>query len=382
MTKSHSRTQAMPDEDHCRGETLFSAFPHPLFLIDPKGALAQMNPSAESFIALPARACLGKSLAAVFGDNLLLQHLIDTTRATRRPYFAHDVEISLQSATGAPRAVPADLELFLLTESADVALLVRERKQASRLKQRHQAKAPALGVSTLARMMAHEVKNPLAAIRGTAQLLESILPDDELDLARLLDHEARRIQRLTEQVDLFNDDASIRRELTNIHDVLDNALDSVDATFLKMVRFQKNYDPSLPDINADRDQLVQAFVNLLKNAAEAVRNQEKDTTGVVTITSAYRAGLSVIGRDGKSKIDVPIEVQIADTGPGLHQEIASMIFEPFVSSKAGGRGLGLAFVAKAISDHGGLVEAERRDGQTRFTVALPVARGQKQGHPS
>jgi two-component system nitrogen regulation sensor histidine kinase GlnL len=225
----------------------------------------------------------------------------------------------------------------------------------------------ARSVPGMAAMLAHEIKNPLAGISGAAQLLAMQLGDAETELTDLIREEAERINKLLDKVELFGDSRPVTRDPVNIHDVLDRARLSAASGFASHVRFVDDYDPSLPPTPGDADQLMQVFLNLLKNAAEAT----PQVGGLISIRTSFRPGIRMATPNGGME-SLPLQVSISDNGSGVPEAIKRDLFEPFVSSKATGSGLGLAMVSKIVADHGGVVECESDPGWTTFKVLLPV----------
>jgi two-component system nitrogen regulation sensor histidine kinase GlnL len=222
----------------------------------------------------------------------------------------------------------------------------------------------------MAAMLAHEIRNPLAGISGAAQLLEMGLGDADRELTGLIQAEAARIGKLVDRVEQFGDLRPAQRKPLNIHDVLDRARRAAQAGFAAHARFSEDFDPSLPPTAGDPDQLLQVFQNLLKNAAEAVPR----VGGTIAISTAFRPGVKM-ARPGRQSESLPLLVSIADNGPGIPENLIRDVFDPFVSSKVNGTGLGLSLVSKFVADHGGVVECDSRPGRTRFRVRLPVWRG-------
>lgn len=252
------------------------------------------------------------------------------------------------------------------------AILIRP-KQTGRSTSSQQPRSEA--VTMLGRMLAHELKNPLAGIRGAAQLLEadSQNPDD-LELTNLIKTEVDRIGRLADRMETFGATDSGHYQAFNVHTILRKAtllFQSQDHAGVKIVEF---YDPSLPSVFGDADALMQVVVNLVANAIEAIKSTHGENgVGVVEIQTLYQAGVRRRRENGQS-YNLPIVVRIIDNGPGIDADIRERIFHPFVTGKANGHGLGLALVSKIIAEHGGIVDLETQPGRTIFSILLPTDR--------
>ena len=221
-------------------------------------------------------------------------------------------------------------------------------------------------LSGMAAVLAHEIRNPLSGIRGAAQLLEAIVPEENRDLTSLVRDEVDRIRDLVARMEVFGDEAPLDCQAVNIHEVLDRVLVLVRNAF--GISIQREYDPSLPSARGVKDELIQVFLNLVKNAAEAVR----EGGGEILLRTAYRSGVKVFVPSAGRSVGLPLEVSVIDTGGGIAQEVRPYLFEPFVTSKRKGMGLGLALTAKIIERHGGRVEVDVVGGKTIFRVLLPV----------
>jgi two-component system nitrogen regulation sensor histidine kinase GlnL len=298
-----------------------------------------------------------------------LRRLIAQVRDTQATVNEYGVHIATPR-TGGERAV--DLQLAPLSEHpGTLILLVQQRSIALKLDRQLTHRGAARAVSGLASMLAHEIKNPLSGIRGAAQLIEPALEsEDDRALARLICAETDRIRDLVDQMEVFSDERPLVRTPVNIHSVLDHVRALGRAGFARDVVIRDEYDPSLPAVLGHRDQLVQVFMNLVKNAAEAIVTSGK--TGEIILTTAYRPGIKMSVPGERAKVSLPLEVAVHDTGPGVPDDMVADIFDPFITSKSGGRGLGLALVAKIVRDHGGIVECDVGPRRTSFRVLLPL----------
>ncbi|KAA5607309.1 PAS domain-containing protein [Roseospira marina] len=249
-----------------------------------------------------------------------------------------------------------------------VVVQFQEHSKALRIGQQMLSRGAARSVSAMARLLAHEVKNPLSGIRGAAQLLDQSVAEPDRVLTQLIRDETDRIVALLDRMDVFSDGGSLSREALNIHQVLEHVKRLAENGFARGVRILERYDPSLPPVNGNRDQLIQVFLNLVKNAAEVV----PEDGGEIVLSTAYQHGLRLAAPGSADRLDLPLVVTVRDNGPGIPDDIRGHLFDPFVTNKPSGSGLGLPLVAKIVTDHGGIVEFDTQPGRTTFRVVLPL----------
>lgn len=345
---------------------LLDALPHPVVLIAADNSIAEANSAAETFFKTSASMLRRSSVEhfVPFGSPLLA--LIEQVRSRDSAVTEYRVDIGTPR-TGGERVV----DIYASPgEGHSVVLMLQERTMAEKIDRQLTHRSAARTVTGLASMLAHEIKNPLSGIRGAAQLLESSVEDEDRALTRLICDEADRIVKLVDRMEVFSDDRPIERTPVNIHGVLEHVKRLAQSGFARGVKFAEVYDPSLPPVYANRDQLIQVVLNLVKNAAEAVGGD-----GEIQLATAYRPGVRLSVQGSADKVSLPLEFTIRDNGPGVPQDLLPHLFDPFVTTKPNGTGLGLALVAKIIGNHGGVIECDSQPGRTTFRVLLPAYGG-------
>jgi two-component system nitrogen regulation sensor histidine kinase GlnL len=349
-------------------DAVLNALPHPVLLVAEDGAIHFANDAAEAFFKVGAAVLRRQPLSEFvpFGSPLLA--LVEQVRERGSPVNEYGVDLGTPR-NGAERIV--DIQVAPLPERPEeVLVMLQERTMAQKIDRQLTHRGAARSVTGLAAVLAHEIKNPLSGIRGAAQLLESSVSDGDRSLTQLITEETDRICQLVDRMEVFGDERPVEREATNIHTVLNHVKTLARSGFASHIRFVEEYDPSLPPLSANRDQLVQVVLNLIKNAAEAIGADSAD--GEIVLTTAFRPGVRLSVPGSKERVSLPLEFCIRDNGPGVPADLVPHLFDPFVTTKASGTGLGLALVAKIVGDHGGVIECESIPRRTSFRVLMPM----------
>jgi len=347
-------------------EPIWLALPFPAFVIGSDGLIREMNDAAEGFCLASRKQMQGRPLAQFTGEGAAMLDAVTQAQSGMRSVVLHDVPVSWQ---GKKRGV-ANVQVTRLTEG-EVLVMLHPRSIADKMDRSLSHRNAARSVAGMAAMLAHEIRNPLAGISGAAQLLNSTLSPEDRELTEVIEAEAKRIGNLVNRVEAFGEMGPGVVEAVNIHGILDRAKRAASAGFAAHLRFQEVFDPSIPPTAGSPDQLMQVLLNLLKNAAEAMPKG-----GVITLKTAFRPGVKLL-LPGKRSQSLPIEISVRDNGPGIAPGLIDDVFEPFVSSKASGTGLGLSLVSKIIADHGGVVDCKSDNSGTEFRLLLPVWNGEK-----
>jgi two-component system nitrogen regulation sensor histidine kinase GlnL len=353
---------------HIEHDLLLAALPHPVLVLGDDDRVLYANLAAETFFSLSHGMLKRQTLPDIIAFSSPLGALVGQVRKTGATVNEYGVEVDLPRS-GVHRLV----DVFaggIAEQPGLIVLMLQQRSMAQMIERQLTHRAAARSVSGMAAVLAHEIKNPLSGIRGAAQLLEPGLKDDDRALTQLICTETDRIRDLVDRMEVFGDERPLAAEPVNIHSVLDHVKRLAENGFADGIKINVDFDPSLPPLAANRDKLIQCFLNLVKNAAEAI--EEGREPGRIVLRTAFRPGVRLTVPGTGARVSLPLMIEVEDTGPGVPDELKPHLFDPFVTTKRKGTGLGLALVAKIIGDHGGVIECESVPKRTVFRVLLPL----------
>src|SRR5580658_7866714 len=303
-------------------DAVLNALPHSVIVVAPDGRVVDANAAAEAFFEVSLPLLRRQSLHDLvpFGSPLLT--LLEQVCARGAAVNEYNVDLGTPRNPG-DRLV--DVHVAPLPEQLDyVVVMLQERTIADKMDRQLTHRGAARSVIALAAMLAHEIKNPLSGIRGAAQLLEQSAGEEDRTLTRLICDEADRIVKLVDRMEVFADERPVAREQVNIHAVLDHVKRLAQSGFARNIKFVEDYDPSLPPVVANRDQLIQVFLNLVKNAAEAIGDA---ASGEISLSTAFRPGVRLSIPGAKARISLPLEFCVKDNGPGVPEELMPHLFD-------------------------------------------------------
>ena len=365
---NHSTTRGPREHGELDGSAILNALPDPVLVIGADDLILYANNAAEQLFRVSCASMREHVLADIIPHDSPLLLLVERVRRTESSMSQHGVRLEtprigehLVRVDGAPMA----------GQAGPVVLTLKEQSIAGKIDRSLTHRDSTRSISAMAALLAHEIKNPLSGVRGAAQLLEQSVSGDDAQLTRLIIEETDRVVALIDRMEAFTDGSEFdNRGPVNIHEVLERVLAVARAGFASHVRFVEQYDPSLPPVHGNKDRLIQIFLNLVKNAAEAA----PENGGEIVVSTAYQHGVRLQAPGSDMPMQLPLVVAIRDNGPGIPDDLRRHIFDPFVSTKPGGTGLGLPLVAKLIGDHGGVIDLDSRPRRTVFRIMLPISR--------
>ncbi len=348
-------------------DAILDVMPYPVLVLNTSNRVEFANLASEGFFHSSISNMRGHNIEEFlpFGSPAL--DMFDSVRERLATIREYEVDIS------SPRIGASSIVDIIATPMSEpvgnVVVIFQKLAMADKIDRQLTHRGAARTVTGLASMLAHEIKNPLSGIKGAAQLLATSVDSEDQSLTQLICDETDRIVKLVDRMEVFSDERMRERDPVNIHSVLDHVRNLALNGFGKGVRFIENYDPSLPPVLANRDQLVQVFINLVKNACEAMDLNDDPR---ITFSTAFRPGIKMSSPGNKEKVSLPLEFTISDNGSGIAESLIGHVFDPFVTTKSNGTGLGLALVSKIVGDHGGVIEVVPDNEGTKFRILMPA----------
>ncbi|HIO00770.1 MAG TPA: PAS domain-containing protein [Alphaproteobacteria bacterium] len=346
-------------------KALLETLPVAVIVVNKALQIRMVNAAAEQLLGLSAGFLMRQNLNDMVHEDAALISLIH--QVFRQGHSIAEYGLSLAGPKISPQRIDVRITP-ILEDDSHLVISLQECSMARQMDRQLAQGRAARSVAGLAAVLAHEIKNPLSGIRGAAQLLEQSASDQDRELTQLICMESDRIRNLVDRMELFSDERPLQRGPVNIHDVLGHVRKLAMTGFAKDIVFQEHYDPSLPSVFGNRDQLIQVFLNLVKNSSEATRPSQ----GEIVLETSYKHSVLISVAGSRDRLQLPIVVAVRDNGSGIPEELTQSIFEPFVTTKTRGTGLGLSLVAKIVEDHGGIIELVSEPGQTVFSVFLPA----------
>lgn len=367
--KKKSATTSTPDTIQ-----ILSAVPHPILVLDENNQITFANAATELFYQTSLSQLKKTTIEQLLPFGCPVLTAIEQVRKKKCSYNEYGINITTPKVR---ENSIVDVFCGPVGDGSEGLLLqLQLRSMAQMIERQLSYRGAARTVNGVAAVLAHEIKNPLSGIRGAAQLLESAVDEDDQMLAQLICQETDRIRDLVDRMEIFGDERPLKPEAVNIHTVLNHVTELARNGFASTILINEMYDPSLPMVSGEHNHLVQIFLNLVKNAAEALGENEEKREGEITLSTSFRPGFRLTLPGSKERVLLPLEITVTDNGPGVREDILPHLFDPFVTSKAKGSGLGLALVAKMISDHGGTIECDSNSEGTSFRILLPMADNQ------
>ncbi len=369
VTVPFVRPAAQDTAPNLSAESVLGALQAATLVVDDTKAIRYANGAAEQLFQSSAPLLTRQPLADILPPNGPLLALVEQAAEADAPMSAYGV--ILDTPKTGHRTVSVHVAP-IADKPGWVVISLQEQTRAIKFGQQMEHRNSARSMTAMAALLAHEVKNPLSGIRGAAQLLGQSAVEEDKKLTQLICDEADRIVALVNRMEVFSDDRPLERAPVNIHAVLERVRRIAENGFASSVKFIERYDPSLPSVNGNHDQLVQVFLNLVKNAAESVPSKG----GEIILSTSFQPGVRLAVSSSAGRVQLPLVVTVQDNGAGIPEDLRPHLFDPFVTTKPKGSGLGLALVAKIVSDHGGIIEFESVRARTVFKIMLPIVTGE------
>ncbi|WP_313514886.1 nitrogen regulation protein NR(II) [Pseudomonas sp.] len=343
-------------------------------LLNAELRLEYMNPAAEMLLAVSGQRSHGQFISELFTESPEALHSLRQAVEQAHPFTKR--EATLTSLTGQVQTVDYAVTPIITRSETLLLLEVHPRDRLLRITKEEAQLSKQETTKLLVRGLAHEIKNPLGGIRGAAQLLARELPEEHLkDYTNVIIEEADRLRNLVDRMLGSNKLPSL--SMTNVHEVLERVSSLVEAESQGRITLVRDYDPSIPEVLIDREQMIQAVLNIVRNAMQALSAQNDLQLGRISLRTRTLRQFTI----GHIRHRLVAKLEIIDNGPGIPADMQDTIFYPMVSGRPDGTGLGLAITQNIISQHQGLIECESHPGHTVFSIFLPLEQGAASHEP-
>lgn len=332
-------------------------------VVDGKLRLQHLNPAAEMLLAVSFARVMDQPMTAFFHESEAAVQALQDAAANSVNYTKRRAQWQLVNGD----RLTVDYSVTPLSDTAGLVIEVQPLDRLLRISREEALLSAQETTRNLVRGMAHEIKNPLGGIRGAAQLLARELPDQELEeYTNIIIDEADRLRNLVDR--MLGPRQPAKLEPLNIHEVLERVAALIKAECSDQIKLMRDYDPSIPDIPCDKEQLIQAVLNIVRNAMQALLEAGLTETGCINLRTRIQRQFTI----GRQHHPLVCRIDIIDNGPGIPDGMLEEIFYPMISGRAEGTGLGLAISQQLIGQHDGLIEAESRPGKTQFSIFIPM----------
>jgi len=349
-------------------DSLLRTIKYPLIIIDNNDSIIASNDDAEMFFGLSRNILNKYKFTTLYPKTSPMYYLIEQSRDKKTTIREYSLIIN-NIIDHKEREVDIQVSPF---EDTDLLLLIFiERGIAKKFNRQYMQAGSTKSLIEMSSILAHEIKNPLSGIKGAAQLLLDGASDENKSLINIICDETDRINNLINSMEVFSDNTQIKKEKLNMHTIFNHVKLIAENGFAKNVNFIERFDPSLPDIYGNKDLLIQVLLNLIKNSCDAIKdNQSK---GEIILSSSFLSSVRISLPTSNKRLELPLCFSIEDNGGGIDKGLIDNIFDPFITSKKDGKGLGLPIVAKIIQDHDGVIECEQTNKGIKMSILFPIS---------
>ena len=350
-------------------DSLIRTIKYPLIILDKENFIQAANDEAEMFFGISRNILNKYKFSSLYPDSSPLFHLINQSRENGNTIREYSLNITnpINQITH-----EVDIQVSPFEESVYLLLIIIERGIAKKFNKQYLQAGSSKSLIEMSSILAHEIKNPLSGIKGAAQLLMDGISTEDQSLVNIICDETDRIKNLINSMEIFSDSSQIKKEKINMHTIFNHVKMIAENGFAKDIKFYEKFDPSLPDVDVNKDLLIQVFLNLIKNSTEAIKRNAAE--GEITLSSSFLSSVRISLPTTNRKIELPLCFSIEDNGGGIAEGLFDSIFDPFISSKKDGKGLGLAIVSKIIQDHDGVIECQLTKKGTKMSILLPISK--------